>query len=83
MTRQGRKLVWMDGWMDGKEKGERRKIGGTPGCRLFIYFALLSHLLGSLAVDGQRGKESLYSGILLFGERKVDSVSGDGNENFI
>jgi hypothetical protein len=54
--------------MDGKEK--RREIDGTPGCRFFIYFVLLSHLLGSLAVDGQRGKESLYSGILLFGERE-------------
>jgi hypothetical protein len=70
MTRQGMKLVWMDGCMDGKEKGERRKIGGTPGCRFLIFLVLLSHLLGSLAVDGQRGKESLYSGILLFGERE-------------
>jgi hypothetical protein len=66
MARQGTKLVWMDGWMDGKEKGERRKIGGTPGFRFLIFWFFLD----SLAVDGQRGKESLYSGILLFGERE-------------
>jgi hypothetical protein len=57
----------MDGW-----EGERRKKENRRNTRMsiFNFLVLLSHLPGSLAVDGQRGKESLYSGILLFGERE-------------
>jgi hypothetical protein len=49
----------------GKKKNRR-----NTRMSIFNFLVLLSHLLGSLAVDGQRGKESLYSGILLFGERE-------------
>ena len=78
------KLVWMHGCMDGKEKGERRKIGGTPGCRFFNFFGSSfpsSWFVGRGWTEGKR--KSVQWDFAFRRERKVDSVSGDGNENFI
>jgi hypothetical protein len=69
MARQGMKLVWMDGCMDGKEKGERRKIDGIPGCRFLIFwFFFPIFLVRWLWMD--RGEKKVCTVGFCFSERE-------------